>query len=74
MNFTMADPSGTHTSFLVIFRDNVTTSSAEIEQLVRAQLDSDSVIVSGTKTLGNLTLDPSSINIGGKILCNHFQH
>ncbi|XP_033642813.1 uncharacterized protein LOC117302931 isoform X2 [Asterias rubens] len=64
MNFTMADPSGTHTSFLVIFRDNVTTSSAEIEQLVRAQLDSDSVIVSGTKTLGNLTLDPSSINIG----------
>ncbi|XP_022101039.1 uncharacterized protein LOC110984815 isoform X2 [Acanthaster planci] len=62
INFTMADQ-GTEAEFLILFIDNVMTSGSELQQLVMNQLDSNNVIVSGTTTLGNLTLAPSSIVI-----------
>jgi len=61
-NFTEA-VGGTAAQFLVIFRDDVSTSSAALQSLVEAQLDSDSVIITGTTTLGNLTLAPDSVFI-----------
>jgi hypothetical protein len=62
MNFTM-DGQGTEAEFLILFIDNVMTSSSELQQLVMNRLDTDNVIVSGTTTLGNLTLVPSSVVI-----------
>ena len=71
-NFTEAD-GGTAAEFLVIFQDEVRTSSAALQVLVEEQLDNDFVIITGTD-LGNLTLAPDTVVISGQLenkLINH---